>query len=100
MKAPKQGREKETKGQGPKSRQAKEAGHKEEREPLRTEPFTRSMKHITLREGRCLSLRVRHSQKNGFLKQGHKLSLALHFGNVLHPRASSILKLKKNIIYH
>jgi len=36
MKAPKQGREKETKGQGPKSRQAKEAGHKEEREPLRT----------------------------------------------------------------
>jgi hypothetical protein len=43
-KAPKEGREKETKEQRRKSRQANsptEAGHNEEREPLRTEPSTR-----------------------------------------------------------
>jgi hypothetical protein len=47
-----QGRERKiNKGQEPKSRQAnnpKEAGHPEEREPLRTEPSSTSrMKHIT-----------------------------------------------------
>jgi hypothetical protein len=39
----------EKKGQGPKSRQAnspKEAADKEERDPLRTEPFTSHMKHM------------------------------------------------------
>jgi hypothetical protein len=39
-------------GQGPKSRQAtspKEAGHKEEREPLRTEPSTSGLKRIKLK---------------------------------------------------
>jgi hypothetical protein len=48
-KAPKKGREKETKGQGPKSSQAnnpKEEGHPKEREPLKIEPSTSSMKHI------------------------------------------------------
>jgi hypothetical protein len=40
---------KQKKGQGPKYRQAnspKEAGHKEEREPLRTKPCTSRLKHI------------------------------------------------------
>ncbi len=54
MKASKQGREKETKGQGPKSRQAnstKDAGHKEERESLRTEPSTSSHEAYQLKRG-------------------------------------------------
>jgi hypothetical protein len=43
----------EKKGQGPKSRQAnspKEAADKEERDPLRTEPFTSHMNHFNKRE--------------------------------------------------
>jgi hypothetical protein len=40
--------EKETRGPGPKSRQAnspKKAGHRKKNVPLRTEPSTRHMKH-------------------------------------------------------
>ncbi len=48
-KAPKKGKQKETKGQGLKSRLTNnptKVGHKEEREPLRTEPSTNHMKQI------------------------------------------------------
>jgi hypothetical protein len=48
-KHPKKGREKRNKGQGQKSMQPsspKEAGHKEEREPLRTQPPTSCMNRI------------------------------------------------------
>ncbi len=48
-KAPKKGQEKETRGQGPKSRWSnsqKELGHKEAREPLNTQTSTSYFKHI------------------------------------------------------
>jgi hypothetical protein len=48
-KHPKKEREKRNKGQGPKSRQAScpnKAGHKEKREPLRTQPSTNRMEDM------------------------------------------------------
>jgi hypothetical protein len=54
-KHPRKGEKKETKGQGLKSKQANsptKAGHKEEREPLRTKPSTSHMKQINERKGR------------------------------------------------